>query len=162
MNFFNILIQVIIAICLASTAGASLCSDKNTSYSCLFNNFDRLYKTDYERFWEIVHSKELEASKCTQENQTIEFLNFVSIKTENIEFIEYLSQALEKLLLNNHKCFFNAALKLTPKTRKLLIIKLKYPLFHDQKEIDEIFNQAMKDKKYKQLSKQYFKIKVKN
>ena len=158
MNIFNIFVLLIIVICLASTnkTEAAICIGDNTSLSCLYNNFDSLYENDYARFWNIINSKELEARKCIRVDHAVEFLNLVTIKTNNIEFIEYLSQAIEKLLLSNHMCFFNAALKLEPETRTLLIEKLKHPLFHDQKEIDKIFDNAKNNKKYKRLSNQYF------
>jgi len=132
-----------------------LCAGKDANLSCLKKNFEQLYSSNYDLFWDILHKAEKKAQKCVSIQDTSLFLELVHIKTNSAEFEEYFSKIIENLCVSSPKCFLDAVLQLKNEDQIQIVDRLKHTVFVDQSAITEIFKKYKDNKKYAKLIKLY-------
>ncbi|OGP66416.1 MAG: hypothetical protein A2W27_02870 [Deltaproteobacteria bacterium RBG_16_44_11] len=132
-------------------------SDADSRLLYLKNNFNKLYQNDYKQFWQILAEAEKNAVNCQSTSDTVAFLKLIEIDSTGVEFIEYFSEVIEKLCIENPKCFLDALSNLDSSAITRIVKRLKTPLFLDSKDIDAVFNKNKSVKKYDAVMKEYFR-----
>ena len=118
----------------------------------LLNNFQDLYRTDYNKFWKIIRDSEKSVVDCNPLEKTAQFLSLARVKKGNAEFNEYFMAILERhLIKNNPNCFFQTLLVVDEKSQKVIIRDLKHPIYTDLNHIELVFNDYRKSEKYKEI-----------
>lgn len=126
---------------------ADLCLGQNRSLSCLKENFDALYKKNYDLFFEILNESKKIAIKCDNFNKTADFLDLATVIKGNAEVSEFFSEALEKNLVGQKaSCFLKALSFCSGDAQKSVVDQLSNPIFLTKAQLI----QAIKRKKSEQ------------
>lgn len=135
-----------------------VCVNNMATLDCVKNNFNEAYVYDYKNFWKIINSSGEKAVMCNKSDDLTNFMRLIEVrKSSNAEFEEYYSQTIEKVCVENDKCFFEAMTQLSPGAQISIVKLLKAPLFQDTSLIFNVFLHNKNNKKYKKLADLYFK-----
>lgn len=136
--------------------GSELCKGEQSTLNCLKENFDKLYNTDYNLFWDILHDTANKLRNNHNLSHITAFLGLVSIIRGNSEVSEFFSEVTEKLCVSNPTICLDALAMLDEKDMQLLIDRIGHPLYFSKEEIDQVFSRYRYLEKYKEISKLYF------
>jgi len=135
-----------------------VCAKSVSEFSCLKNNFDVMYASDYRKFWQVANLAAKKAEKCEDMADVSAFFQLAVIKKSgNAEFEEFFSQTVERICVENNECFFSALVKENVQTQSAIVGMLKNPLFQNQKSIYEVFVKNKENKAYKAIIELYFR-----
>ena len=134
----------------------NLCQSEVNQLACLKANFDALYEENFDRFWAIVHEAAAKAEKCSLLPDTVDFLDLVKIKSNNTEFNEFFSEIIERMTTRETECLLNAVTMMDEASQKLIMGKLRNPLFGESATIEKALKNAQNDK-FKSIVDLYFK-----
>lgn len=146
---------ILLPACASATDKRDLCLEDKNALTCLKNNFNELYTQNYRQFWEIAHRAASDARKCDSSANTAAFLDLVRIKSSNAEFNEFLGEVIERLVTENPNCFLAAVAKMDLGSQKLVMEKLRYPIFVERTMIENALR-AESNEKYKSIVNLYF------
>ena len=129
---------------------------ENNKLEYLKNNFNNVYMSNYDQFWKILHDAQKKAESCKSIIDTAAFLSLVEIESTGAEFNEYFNETIEKLCVEQSRCFLDALATINEKSIILTVKRLKAPLFVDSSDIDDVFKRNKSVKKYNFIIKEYF------
>src|SRR5438132_154017 len=120
----------------SSASANELCDGNQATLTCLKVNFHEVYRTNTNRFWDIIYSSEKKALNCHSIPDTADFLEIAREIKGNAEVSEYFSETIEmKLFPSNLECFLDALIMTTNESQNIIIGYLRRPLFSDQAKI---------------------------
>lgn len=143
--------------CASAVNKSDLCLQDETALTCLRDNFDELYTQNYRRFWNIAHQAASDARKCDSPANTVAFLYLARIKTNNAEFNEFFSEVIERLVTEKPHCFLAAVATMDLSSQKLVMEKLRNPIFAESAAIENALR-AESNEKYKSIVDLYFEL----
>lgn len=150
-------VSLVFVVLISSNCSYALSNDcNNDSLTCIYNNFEELYNNDYNRFWRILNEHVNKVKNCNKISDVVDFMKLSKLKTNNAEFTEFLNQQLEELCVSNKSCFMMSLAEMDTKTVRIIINKLKHPMFVDKSEINKVFKTERSNIQYKRLTEQYF------
>lgn len=133
----------------------SICPSTNLSaLRCLRNNFDRLYASDYEHFFEVLRAGEKRAIKCDNIKFVTDFFSVVPLINGNAEVSEYFQEAIEKFAVKESDCFLKAVMQLDAKSQKIVANFLKNPVFIEKNKIQNAFSSYRTNPNYRVFVKE--------
>lgn len=152
---------VILSLAVASTSSSAnppdgLCSGKDFTLGCLKENFRELYKTNYNRFWDILYLAEKKARKCDSTRNTASFLEMARVIGGNAEVGEYFSEVIERLCTTKARCLLDALTLVDEKSKIEIVAILRNPTFLEKDPIERVFLRNRENKKYKEIMQLYF------
>lgn len=112
-----------------------LCAGASESLPCLQENFEGLYRSDYGRFWRILHESARRARECSSPAIGGRFMSLSLVEGGNAEYSEFLAKAIESWCVESPVCFRNAHEAAGPRTRQALRRLLSKPMFEDPSRI---------------------------
>jgi len=116
---------------------SDLCAHTDQPLACLKANFEKLYSTNYFRFWKIVRQSATDAERCNEMAKTAAFLELALLETNNAEFNEFLSEVIERLASERTDCFLAAASRVDVVAQERIMERLRHPLYVDVAVIDD-------------------------
>lgn len=126
----------------------------HNSFSCLKQNLDDFYTSDYNRFFRVYNQVFHEAMRCHNYKAVARYLSIHSVPHDSAEVDEHMQQDTEALLLLKPKCFFEGARLLTPEQRANLVGS--YHLFSRPNHVMALLQKYIKAGKYKKLAGQIY------
>ncbi len=135
---------------------AKLCEGKQATLDCLMDHSYELYETNIDLFWKILNTAAKRAEECKTISDVTRFMKIVNVPRDGA-FEEYFHEKVEKLLVKNDKCFFDALTSMPGNNQVQIVGLLLNPLFVEQPEITKVFNKNKKNKKYKNVVNMYLK-----
>jgi len=144
---------IVSCICLVGADGppdAKLCVGETATFSCLKENFRSLYRSDYKRFFKILHDQQTLALKCNSAVAASEVLSIAKLIEGSAELGEDFREFLENLLQQNPRCLMDALVSTDIESRRVILKDfLRHPLFISESEARNILSVYAKDEKYK-------------
>jgi hypothetical protein len=154
---------VILAICIllyctvpGEPASTRICTGQQETLDCLRENFEQLYKSEYERFFEILRVAEKTATKCDSVLKTVDFLDVARAIGNNAEVAEYFSQVVEIMCTTSSECLLEGLLGVSEESRVTIISGLRAPTFLEKETIRAVFVRYRNNPRYKTLMGRYF------
>lgn len=140
-----------------NSSADDLCSETNATLDCLSKNFEKLYVSNYQRFWDILHNSLKKAQQCGSNSEVISFLELAHLKSNNAEFNEFFNETIENMCVKNTECFFNALVGMKEEDQNEIVGRIKNPMFFEQDSITETFLKYKNNAKYKKIVEKYFR-----
>lgn len=150
-----VILCILLPGCASAVNERDLCLQDETKLTCLGDKFNELYTQNYRQFWVIAHQAANDARKCDSPANTAAFLDLARIKTNNAEFNEFFSEVIERLVTEKPICFLVAVARMNVGSQKLVMEKLRSPLFVERVAIENAL-QAENNEKYKSILDLYF------
>jgi hypothetical protein len=158
--FYCIIVTIIFSLCVLVSSygnGNGICEGKDETISCLIENYEELYSTNYSLFWNILHKAADKAQSCKSYLDVTRFMELVRVERRGAEFEEFFHEKIEKLCIKNTRCFFEGLSNLTLEEQTKIIDVLKNPIFEEQSAIRETFIKKKDKEKYKKITEIYLK-----
>ena len=133
-----------------------LCINENATLECLKKEFDELYRTDYKSFWDILNDAAKRVQNFRSIPDVVEFMELDSVIEGNVEVSEFFSEVIEKFCTSHPESCFEAIICLDKDSKKIIINRLRQPIFVNKNEIDSIFFRYKSSLKYKDVMNLYF------
>lgn len=138
-----------------SASALNPCSGSLATLYCLSQNFDEVYFSDYDVFWDILNSSAKRAAD--NRNDLVSFIRISEVKkSSNAEFEEFFSQKLESWCVEKPTYLFDGLLAVEPRTQLRIIGMLQNPLFQERSAIRKAFRNQIGNTKYHNLADLYF------
>jgi len=132
------------------------CKKESFPIKCLKENYDFLLKNDEKQFWDLVHSSEKKALKCTSILKTAEYLDLFQFVKGAASIEEYFAEKIEqKLIIVNPKCFLEAYKILSSEGQKRILIDIKAPIFATNDQLSNALEPFKQDPKFAVFFKSY-------
>lgn len=74
---------------------------------------------------------------CKENIHLVTYLKITTKIQENVEVAEHFSEEIEKLVINNTKCFIDGFDLLDAKEKESIALRLKKPIFVERKHIQK-------------------------
>ena len=155
LRFFCVAL-VVVWIPPAPVIAGGLCAGRDHTLQCLKRNFDGLYTSDYAGFSEIIRTAAQKARSCQSPPNTASFLDLARFIHGNAEMQEYFGEVVERLCIDRPDCFFDALIRVDPRSRQQIVEALKNPMFMEQSAIDAVFQAHKAGAKYRSIMQLYF------
>lgn len=126
---------------------------KNFEY--LLNNFDQFYASDYALFWDVIRAAADKARKCEIVEDSVRFIGLSKNESNNAEFNEFFSDAVEHMALENPKCLLAAISKSDGTVRSAMLNRLRHPIFVEVSDMDRSLDRYSRGR-FRFFVKDYF------
>jgi hypothetical protein len=121
-------------------------------------DLNQLYRTDYDVFWKQWREVQEKAMLCADHDATAKFLSNAIITLGNAEVGEANAESIEKLTLEEPRCFLESVQKLRPEEQtKIVKFFILRPLYHDEEELRKAMEKQWD--KYRGIKELYYRLK---
>lgn len=116
------------------------------------SNFDSLYLNNYDGFWTSYYYYQNKNDNCKDIQAMVVFLDFVKYIKGNAEVSESFHEYVEKYIMKDTECIFNAALELNKESLDILIkFYLSNSLIGDEEGLKKQIQKYLRKDKYKEI-----------
>lgn len=159
-NFMKLFITIIIILAfgnLLMANGNSLCGGDRANFSCLKENFNELYSTNYDLFWSILHGAAQKVKTHKNVSDITEFMELSKIIKGNAEVTEFFSKICEEFCVSNPEICLEALIQLDQEDKASILERLRNPIYLSKTEIENAFEKYKNIPKYQKNVLNYFK-----